>query len=108
MDGSANSVCYHRGMRAALALILVASPAFADRGTAVTIGVTGDARATGHTFGETANSEALSKLAGARLTLSFEDELLAFPAPNQVDTDLRLVPELFTGFLADDVHAEGM
>lgn len=71
------------------------------------LGLTGDARATGASYSEAGNSNDLAKLAGARLTLTFEDAPLAIPPPGGLATDTRLVPELFAGFLADDVHAEG-
>lgn len=89
------------------ALLFVASTASADRSTVVSLGLTGDARATGATYSDAGSSNVTDFLAGARLSLGFEDAPLAIPPPGLFVTEARLVPELFTGFLADDTHAEG-
>ncbi|HTR50436.1 MAG TPA: hypothetical protein VMJ10_06980 [Kofleriaceae bacterium] len=92
---------------AAALLVLAASSAHADRSTVMALGLTGDARATGASYSAAGDSNDLAKLGGARLTLTFESDPLAIPPPGGLAADTRLVPELFTGFLADDVHAEG-
>ncbi len=88
-------------------LLLAAIPALADRSSVVSLGLYGDARATGATYSDAGNSTGSNFLGGARLTLGFEDAPLAIPPPGFYTHELRLVPELFTGFLMDDSHAEG-
>ena len=73
----------------------------------IAIGLTGDARATGASYSAAGDSDDLAQLGGARLTLTFEDAPLPIPEAGAFAMDGRLVPELFTGFLADDTHAEG-
>ena len=90
--------------RAAILVLLAASPATADR-TMVTLGGTFGVRDT------TANAEMVpvpEPLGGGRLTLSFGDYPAAFPVERDVTNyEGRLVPELRVGFLANDVKAEG-
>ncbi len=74
----------------------------------VEVGLTGDVRSTAASFSAAGANDDLRKLGGAQLVLGFEHAPLAIPAPGELATDLRLVPELLAGFLADDVHAEGM
>jgi hypothetical protein len=90
------------------AALVIAAPlaARADRGTVLTVGLTGDGRASGETFANAGRTD-VRLLAGARLTVSFEDPPLAMPPPGDIAAEVRLAPELLTGFLADDVHAEG-
>jgi hypothetical protein len=95
-------------VRTLLVLALLAAPVYADRSTTFEVGLTGDVRAMGASFAEAGASSDLAKLAGLQLVLSFEDAPLALPAPGRVAAELRLVPELLAGFVADTVHAEGM
>ena len=100
-----------RGVRSLLAVAVVtfiAAPAFADRSMTFELGLTGDVRATGASFSTAGASDDLSKLGGMQLVLGFENAPLAIPAPGEISAELRLVPELLAGFLADDTHAEGM
>jgi hypothetical protein len=99
-------------MRASLAVVALAlaGPAHADRHNSVAtveLAAIGDARATGPTWGATAERD-VAPWGGSRLTLSFEDAPLAVPPPGLSAHDTRLVPELFAGFLANDIKAEGM
>jgi hypothetical protein len=82
------------------------SRARADRVTYLTLGVTGDGRATGATFSDAGQAD-VRWLGGSRLTLGFEDRALPIPADDAIVKDVRLVPELLAGFLSDDHHAEG-
>ena len=66
-------------MRALLALVLLSSTAYADRGTVFSVGVSLDDRATGPDFGTTAKNPA-TFAAGARATLAFEDPPMPIPA----------------------------
>jgi hypothetical protein len=91
----------------ATSLTAVALTASADPSTVISIGATIDGRGTGATYDLAARTPA-RPLAGARLTLSFDDALLPVPPPGLIDHDFRLVPELFAGFLADEHRAEGM
>lgn len=93
-------------MRAILALVLLSSTAYADRSGVWSLGVTGDARATGPDFGTAAHNPA-TLVAGARLTLAFEDTPMPIPAGDWYTSDTSIVPELVAGFLADDTRAEG-
>ncbi len=88
------------------AALLAAAPAHADRDTAVVVGATLVARATGATFAA-ANKADIRWLGGGRLTLSFDDPPPPIPPPGHLGFDARLAPELLAGFIADDVHAEG-
>lgn len=90
----------------ALAVVLAASPALADRAVETTIGLTGDMRALGPSYDATANAKA-TPLGGLRLSFGLEDAPIAMPPPHAIAKDATLVPEVFSGFLADDVHAEG-
>jgi hypothetical protein len=85
----------------------LASTASADRSTVMSVGLTGDARANGASYSDAGGSPVSGLLAGARLSLTFEDAPVAIPPPGLIDHDARIVPELFAGFLANDVHAEG-
>lgn len=91
-----------------IAALLAAAPANADRSAVVSIGLLGDARATGESFSAAGSSNNLSLLGGMEGIVSFEHAPLAIPAPGEISADLRLSPELLAGFVADDVHAEGM
>lgn len=88
-------------------LVAIATPALADRSTIATIGVTGDARASGPSY-SVAAADNTKALVGARVALAWEDAPLPIPPPTLFASDVRLVPELLAGFVADDVHAEGM
>jgi hypothetical protein len=88
------------------AALLAAAPARADRDTAVVIGATLVARSTAATFSAAGKAD-VRMLGGGRLTLSFEDPPPPIPPPEAIEVDMRLVPELLAGFIADDVHAEG-
>jgi hypothetical protein len=88
-----------------IAVVLLAT-ASARADTVVSLGGTLDARAAAPTFSAAGSADA-SLLAGARLTLGFEDAPAAMPPVGDATYRLRLVPELFTGFLADTGHAEG-
>ncbi|HUJ62696.1 MAG TPA: hypothetical protein VLX92_29540 [Kofleriaceae bacterium] len=92
---------------ALVAVLVVASPALADRGTVVTLGAMLDGRSTASTFTTASNQVVNDVLGGARLTLSFEDAPPPLPPAEMISSDLRLAPELLAGFLADDTHAEG-
>jgi hypothetical protein len=96
-------------MRFSLAgcVLAMSSVAHADRAVVDTISVTTDIRAHGHTFSEANDSKDVSVLGGARLTLTFEQPAIAPRATRGANFDFRLVPELFTGALADAKHAEG-
>ena len=87
-------------------LCLLCSTAYAERTTMVTLGATLDARGTDATW-DAAGKKDSTLLGGARLTLSFEDAPLPIPPLNLIDHDVRLAPELFAGFYADDRRAEG-
>jgi hypothetical protein len=93
---------------AIVALLCAAAPASADRSAAISIGLLGDARATGDSFSAAGSSHDISLLGGMEGIVSFEHAPLAIPAPGEISADLRLSPELLAGFVADDVHAEGM
>jgi hypothetical protein len=87
----------------AFALVaLTAATAHADRSTAIWVGGTFDATSKSN---ETQNDPHIN--GGARITLSFEDTPIAYPEPGTFDTDTRLVPELFAGFISNDVRAQG-
>lgn len=81
--------------------------ASADRSTVMSLGLVGDGRAAGPSYSDAGSSKVSDVLGGARLALTFEDAPVPIPPYGLVDHDVRLVPELFTGFLADDTHAEG-
>jgi hypothetical protein len=87
--------------------LLVPSIAMADRSATFELGVTGDVRAQGSSFSAAGASDDLATLAGLQLVVGFERAPLAIPAPGGLDHELRLVPELLAGFVADSVHAEG-
>src|SRR2546430_14415191 len=89
-----------------LVLVLVSSTAHADRTGVWSLGVTGDARATGADFSAASQSSS-SFVYGARVTLGFEDAPLPMPQGDMYVSDGALVPELLAGFLADDTRAEG-
>jgi len=91
----------------ALSLLLIASPAAADRCAVWSVGPSAAGRATGASLGEASSSEQLTWLGGLRLGVAFEDAPPAMPIPGHVAIDARLVPELVTGFLVDRAHAEG-
>jgi hypothetical protein len=94
-------------MRAALlavAFLSLAAPARAD--TALTVGAMFDARFMGPTWDAASTTNVMSPLGGARITMSFEPPR-PMPTPGNFVADLRLVPELVGGFLADDQHSEG-
>jgi hypothetical protein len=93
-------------MRALLAIVLLSSTAYADRSGVWSLGVTGDARATGSDFSSAAHNPA-NLILGARLTMAFEDAPMPIPAGDWYTSDTSIVPELLAGFLADDTRAEG-
>jgi hypothetical protein len=98
-----------RGVRSVVIVaLLVAAPASADRSAAISLGLLGDARSTGDSFSAAGGSHDVSLLGGMIGIVSFEHAPLAVPPLGEIATDLRLSPELLAGFLADDVHAEGM
>lgn len=88
-------------------LTAVSLTAAADPATVFAIGGTIDARGTGPTY-DVASRTPARPLAGARLTLSFDDALVPLPPPGMIDHDFRLVPEVFAGFVAGEHRAEGM
>lgn len=95
-------------MRALLvAAVFVSAPAFADRSATFELGATGDVRATGSSWSAAGDNNDLHKLGGIQLVVGFEHAPLAIPEPGALSTELRLVPELLAGFVADDDRAEG-
>jgi hypothetical protein len=90
--------------RVLLAIVVTCSLAHADeRSTTVTAGVmTGG-------FAEPMDDgvDGADGVLGLRLTLAWEHAPLAMPAEPGFRAGGALVPELFVGSLADDVHAEG-
>src|SRR5260221_913605 len=86
----------------AFALLALTATAHADRSTVMSIGGTFDGMSKAN---ETQNDPKIN--GGARVSLSFEDATLAYPEPGTYDTDTRLVPELFAGFVSNDVRALG-
>jgi hypothetical protein len=90
-----------------LALLAIATPALADRSATFELGVTGDIRASGSSWSAAGNSHDLHELGGVQLVVGFEHAPLPIPEPGALATDLRLVPELLAGFVADDERAEG-
>ncbi len=96
-------------MRAILVIGLLAAPAshaFGDS-TVTAVSLMGAGTSHGSDYSVASNEEA-SWRGGARLTLTFESAPLPIPEPGFYDHDLRIVPELFAGFLADHIKAEGM
>ena len=96
-------------MRLALAvaaLLVAAAPAHADRAAVWSLGVSLDERATGATYAATGRAHT-SALGGARLSLAFEDHPARMPPRGAFAAELRLVPELVAGVVADAAHAEG-
>ncbi len=93
-------------MRIAAGLLLVlVGVAHADRLTVVTVGGSFAAEAQDPPD----DGKQLKEFGGARLTLSWEDPTIAFPpTPLITESSLRLVPELFAGFLGNDVKGEGL
>jgi hypothetical protein len=90
----------------AVIVLVAAAPAHADRSPVLEVGAVLDGRSTATTFDQAGKQE-VRLLAGAQLVVGFEDAPLAIPAPGEIDADLRLVPELIAGFVADDRHGEG-
>jgi hypothetical protein len=95
-----------RGLYLIAVVVLAAAAAPARADTVVSLGGTIDARAAAPTFSAAGSADA-SFLAGARLTLGFEEPPMPMPPVDAVSYRLRLVPELFAGFLSDSAHAEG-
>lgn len=93
-------------MRIAAALLLVlAGTAHADRLTVVTVGGSFAAEAQD----QPDDAKQPKEFGGARLTLSWEDRTIDFPPSRGVtEASLRLVPELFAGFLGNDVTGQGL
>ncbi|HEY1546639.1 MAG TPA: hypothetical protein VGG28_02400 [Kofleriaceae bacterium] len=87
--------------------VFVPSLAIADRSATFELGLTGDVRAQGSSFSAAGASNDLSTLAGLQLVVGFERAPLAIPEPGGLSHELRLVPELLAGFVADSSHAEG-
>jgi hypothetical protein len=96
-----------RRVSSLLVAVLMSSTAFADRSATFELGVTGDVRAQGSSFSQAGASNDLATLAGLQLVVGFERAPLAIPAPGGLDHELRVVPELLAGFVADSSHAEG-
>ena len=90
-------------MRAALLILVVSAPAFADT-TTISLGGSFGVRETPKSdFGHMEQP-----LGGGMLTMSFSDAPAAFPLErNTTNYVFRLVPELRLGFLANDIKAEG-
>lgn len=95
-----------RAVVAVAGVVALGAPARADRETVTTVSVIVDETAQGRSFSDAGDHDPDWR-GGARLMLTFEDASLPIPAPGDIASDLRLVPELHAGFLADRVHAEG-
>jgi hypothetical protein len=96
------------GVRSSLiVLALLAAPAFADRSPTFELGLTGEVRSQGDSFSAASSSQDLATLAGLQLVVGFERPPLEIPPPGGLFHELRLVPELLAGFVADSSHAEG-
>jgi hypothetical protein len=85
----------------------VAAPAFADRSAVPEIGIMLWGRSSAATFSEAGNKSGVQPMPGLSLVVGYEDAPMAVPAPGEIGTDLRLVPELVAGVVADDRHGEG-
>jgi len=97
-----------RVLAAAVSLVAgVAAPAFADRSATPEIGIALWGRSTASTFSEAGNKSGVQPMPGLVVVVGYEDSPMAVPAPGEIATDLRLVPELVGGVVADDRHAEG-
>src|SRR5262249_51169097 len=93
-------------MRTILVVALLSGSAYADS-TVTSISLMGAGTSHGADYSAASNEEAKWR-GGARMTLTFESSPLPIPEPGFYDHDLRIVPELFAGFLANHVKAEGM
>jgi hypothetical protein len=89
------------------ALLMIATPALADRSATFELGATGEVRSDGPSFSAAGSSENLHGLGGLQLVVGFEHAPLAIPEPGAVVHEFRLVPELLAGFVANSWHAEG-
>jgi hypothetical protein len=97
------------GVRSSLIVVALLFPslAIADRSATFELGVTGDVRAQGESFSAAGASNDLATLAGVQLVVGLEHAPMAIPPLGGFEHELRLVPELLAGFVADSVHAEG-
>src|SRR5262249_50978841 len=59
------------------------------------------------TFSEAGNKSGVQPMPGVSIVVGYENAPIAIPGPGEIATDLRLVPELVGGVVADDRHAEG-
>jgi hypothetical protein len=87
-------------------IFATAAPAFAERAAVPEIGITLWGRSTADTFAEAGNKSGVQPMPGVSIVVGYEDAPLAIPAPGEIATDLRLVPELVGGAVADDRHVE--
>jgi hypothetical protein len=101
--------CYARVVSRAfvVALSIVAAPAFAERSATPEIGISLWGRSTASTFSDAGNKSGEQPMPGLSLVVGYEDAPMAIPAPGEIATDLRLVPELVGGIVVDDRHGEG-